>query len=115
MTQVPCVLQCIPKSKGKENAPEEQQEGRREEQKPVPDVEGLVVLQPVHRELQGGVVLHATLQLHRGAPFGDLVLRHAVDPGGVCGEAPGARLCHPTPHSVTCMTSRLDGPRKWQK
>lgn len=53
------------------------------EQKPVSNVEWLIVLQPGDSELQGGVVLHATLQLHRSAPLGHLVLRHPVDPGGV--------------------------------
>lgn len=54
------------------------------EQKPVSNVEWLVILQPGDCELQGGVMLHAALQLHRGAPLGHLVLRHPVDPGGVC-------------------------------
>lgn len=58
----------------------------RAERRPVPDVERLVVLQPGDRELQGGVVLDPTLQLHGGAPFDNLVLRNPEDPGGVCGE-----------------------------
>ena len=74
----------------------EQQAGR-QEQRPVADVERLIILQPGDCELQGGVVLHAALQLRRAAPLGDLVLGHPVDPRGVCGEAPELELLSATP------------------
>ena len=83
---------------GRRQGPREQQPGR-QEQRPVADVEWLVVLQPGDRELQRGVMLHTALQLHRGAPLGNLVLGHPVDPRGVCGEAPELRLLSATPHT----------------
>lgn len=61
-------------------------------------------------------MLHPTLQLHRGAPFGHLVLRHPVDPGGVCGEAQSTRhwpvLCPASPcgHTVAYACPRGLGP-----
>lgn len=83
-------------NQGRRQGPRAQQAGR-QERRPVADVERLVVLQPGDRELQGGVVLHAALQLHRGAPLGDLVLGHPVDPRGVCREAPELELLSATP------------------
>lgn len=57
-------------------------------------------------------MLHPTLQLHRGAPFGDLVLGHPVDPGGVCGEAEGGRhwrgLCPPPHVASPCDAGDLE-------
>lgn len=52
--------------------------------RPVPHVQGGIVLEPGDHEPQRGVVLDAAVQPEHGAPLHHLVLGAPHDPGGVC-------------------------------